>query len=521
MKRLIITIVLWFVCLLFSPGVKAGWVEDVEAFLEASDGANQKNLIDEIIKARPNWEDLVEHLAALSFAPVEPGLYLDTITCIDGVNRPYVVSIPEGYNPGVSTPPLVYLHGMVGREVIIPDQLKHAEEHPFVSLGNREGWIVLLPFGQRGAAWWERVGYTNIHDLVRNLKSKYNIDDDRVWMGGFSDGASGSFFHAMCLPTDFASFLALNGHMGVASLDNDQPLYAGNMATAPVFAITTDKDHYYPTERMKPSFETAIEAGAEIMLRSLPGEHTWEDIKEEAPNMLAFLKRHPRDPLPAKFSWETGDVENFGQCRWFVIDEISTAQPEMWHHDYNTTMIDSTITFGFVNDDTFEGEGMKVGSVNQDKSFMAFQMGLKAGDIIIAGNDIPILADGDIGIFKGTLQWGDSVYLRVIRGEKEVLLKGRLPQPRKYLLFKREVPSAKAEIEVVGNDVNIRTSRVGAFRILVHPDMFRVNRNIKVTVNERVMFDDIVKPDIGFMLGDFRENRDCELIYINEIKIVL
>ncbi len=82
-----------------------------------------------------------------------------------------------------------------------------------------------------------------------------------MWLGGFSDGASAAFLYGMVAPNDYAAFVALNGHMGVGSLDGNLPTYAPNLANTPVYAVTTFDDPLYPARVMRRTIEMAREAG--------------------------------------------------------------------------------------------------------------------------------------------------------------------------------------------------------------------------------------------------------------------
>lgn len=101
------------------------------------------------------------------------------------------------------------------------------------------------------------------------------------------------------------------------------------------------------------------------------------------------------------------------------------------------------------------------------------------------------------------------------------MLRGRIPEPENYYVFKREQPSAIARVSFSANRVEIEASRVGAFRILVHPDLIRFEQNLVVRFNWRVVYDARVKPDIGYLLRNFIENRDRGLLYVAEVKIEL
>ena len=498
-------------------GAAQDWQADLDAALVMESGPERDALVEEVARAAPGWEDVGMHIKALEFVePPAVQAMLDSTVCIDGVTRPWVLYVSTRYDPSTPAPLLVRLHGGVGAPNIRSEPARYASEDEFAPGVDERGWLALYPMGQEGATWWDDVGIANIRNLVREVKRYYNVDDDRVYMGGFSDGGSASFAHAMLGPTDYAAFLALNGHMGVASKDNNMPLYAPNMMNTPVYATTTHNDDLYPTHKMAATVDMAQKAGADIAYKTFAGEHDFDDIRSDLPFMFEFMERHPRDPFPSRIVWEAGD-KKFGRCRWFAIDEITTAKPERWHRDYNTALVDTRITFGFISDWEYEGEGVYVSRVIEETA--AEGMGLLADDIIVRGEEMAIGNIDHLNAYKETLHRGGSFSLTVKRGEDLVTLRGNLPEPENYLVFKRDRPSARADVTFSGNSVDIRASRLGACRIFVHPDMVNLAENLVITVNGKVVHNARVETDIAFMIENFLENRDRKLLYVAEVKI--
>jgi hypothetical protein len=356
----------------------------------------------------------------------------------------------------------------------------------------------------------------NIRNLMRTVKRAYNIDDDRVWMAGFSDGASAGFTWAMVEPNYLAAVVALNGHIGVGSLDGDLPLYAVNLVNTPVYAITTADDGLYPSNLMRPTIEMALEAGADLIYRELAGQHEFSYAEEELPRLTNFLNRHPRDPFPARIVWEAG-LPDYGACRWLTVDKILTGESEPWHSDFNCALVNERITIGFMSNDAFEGEGVKVGRVIEDTP--AEEMGLQDGDIITVGGSISIADMDDLILFKAGLERGDDFRLTVERGEGTTVLTGRIPESENYNVFKRDMPSGLVIAHYMGNRIEIESSRVGAMSILVHPDMINLDEPLLVMWNGQVVHQEKVKPDPAYLIRNFLEDRDRSILYIAKISL--
>jgi dienelactone hydrolase len=519
MRPFVIALVVLSLACLGAPA-NADWQEALAALLHAPEGPEREALLADVLDAQPDWREVAAEIGSLTFPdPAEKGVpVLRSIVSSDGVERPWVFIVPEIYDPARPTPLLVILHGGVGRAEIVEDPIEHATDHGFLPVAMELGAIAVFPFGQAGATWWDDVGMANIRGIVRTVKREHNVDDDRVWMIGFSDGASAGFGHAMLDPSDYAAVVALNGHMGVASLDGDLASYAPNMANTPIYAVTTFDDGLYPSERMRPTLDMALTAGGDILYREFPGEHDFPYPSDELPAITRFLDRHARDPFPPRIVWETATPE-FGRCHWLAIDRVTLNEPADWHTDHNAPLVDDRVTIGFQPDDAYEGEGVKIGLIVEGEGYPAEEMGLLAGDVIVAGDGRAIVDMDALGDFKATLERGDAFELTVLRDGEEAVLAGVIPEPSNYLVFTRDAPSALARAAYSANRIDVEVSRVGALRILVHPEMIRLEEDLIVRVNGDVAFEEPVSPDLGFLLSNFLENRDRRLLYVAEVAI--
>jgi hypothetical protein len=516
MPRLLIAVA----CILSSVvGASAqNWQAQFDKLIKTPPGPERDSLIGQIVSAGPDWREVVTEIGSLTFPDTTKGqALLGSTTCIDGVTRPYVIFVPSSYDPMTPTPMLVHLHGLVMRPDIEPNPKEYIGNDTLMALAEERGWIVLFPFGQKGASWFDEVGMTNIMTLVRAAKIDFNIDDDRVYLSGFSDGASAAFLFAMIMPTDFAAFVALNGSMGVGSEDGGFSTYATNMANTHIYVTTADRDRFYPTSQMERTIAMAEKAGAKILYRRLKGDHISSEAGIEYPAIFDYLEQHPRDFSPDTIVWETA-VAMFGVCKWLAIDEISVDEPAEWYVDHNVALVDSSISIGFQPYDTFPGPGVMVASISSG-DYVARRIDLKPGDVILKGNSVSIDGLADIDKFKATLKRGSEVTLAVKRAGTEVVLRGRVPAPRNYFVFKREKPSAMAKAVYAKNRFDIQGSRVGAFRIFIHPDKVDLNKNVIVIFNGEKVFDGKIAPDIAYILRDYLANRDRKLVFVNEVSL--
>jgi len=504
------------VLLLLAAAARAGWEEDLDRLVAAPAGPERDALLESVAEASPGWAEVAARLRATTF-PDRPrgGVFLRKTTCRDGVERPWALAVPEGCDPARPAPLLVVLHGGVSRPEVSPDPLEWARENEFVKLALDRGWLAIHPFGQQGATWWDEVGMANVRVLVRTVKRERNVDDDRVFMAGISDGASAGFLHAMVDPNDYGAFVALIGHMGVGSLSGELDTYAPNLANTPIYATTHFDDALYPSRRMRRTVDMALRAGARILYRERQGRHSGSDALEWFPAIADWLERHPRDPLPVRVVWETSS-KRFGLCRWLAIDRVTDGEAADWHEDVNTVLTSDRVAIGFQLG-TQEGEGVPVGEIVEGS--FAESVGMEPGDFLLRvnGEETPDL--DALNAAKAKLSRGDAVTVVVRRGGEERELSGNLPEPERYLLFQRSRPSAMARAVFSANRFEVRASRVGRLRILVHPDLVNLSEPVTVRVNGETAFEGRVEPDVAYLLRHFVENRDRKFLPVAEIAI--
>jgi phospholipase/carboxylesterase len=99
--------------------------------------------------------------------------------------RDGVLFVPKGYKRDKPTPLLIWLHGAGGSGNVSENMAALADEFGFIVLApDSRDWTWDAILGQYGP---------DVDYLQRALKqtlTRYNLDRDRIWLGGFSDGAS-------------------------------------------------------------------------------------------------------------------------------------------------------------------------------------------------------------------------------------------------------------------------------------------------------------------------------------------
>ncbi len=153
-------------------------------------------------------------LAAIIFVNINQQ---DGEVITSGEARKYLLHIPEGYDPSLSTPLVISIHGFAEWPAHQMN-LSHWNE-----LANQENFIVVYPRGSSFPMRWRTSGLGEslldvqfISDLIDQLQNEYNIDPQRIYSNGLSNGGGMSFQLACKLSDRIAAFGGVAGAYMVA-----------------------------------------------------------------------------------------------------------------------------------------------------------------------------------------------------------------------------------------------------------------------------------------------------------------
>ena len=139
----------------------------------------------------------------------------------DGINREYVLYIPESYDTTLTYPLLFNFHGYGGTAT---DHMYSADFRPIADTAN---FILVYPQGlalDGGQSHWNtaETGEDNksnvddfgfIESLIDEISSEYNINQNKIYACGYSNG-SGFSFSIACHLNKIAAIASISGLMG-------------------------------------------------------------------------------------------------------------------------------------------------------------------------------------------------------------------------------------------------------------------------------------------------------------------
>ena len=444
------------------------------------------------------------------------GLIRLTNTTGDGTVHHFAVTIPDAYDPSRKYPVRFHLHGGVsGRRSNVPP----ANAGGIGALAGDDEFIYVVPFAWDAAPWWSDDQLDNLHGVLEAVKRTYNVDENRVYLSGVSDGGTGAYYVALRDTTPYAAFLPLNGYWGVLAnrdLMIDAPLFPGNLRNKPLFIVNGERDPLYPTSAVDPAIAHYKRIGVTVDYRPQAGAgHNtswWPTVKA---GFEAFARAHPRNPLPDALTWETADTVRFNRAHWLIIDKLGYPRNEAKLDDPNLIESEPRSEFGV------RSVGNRINRVTPGSN--AEKIGLRAGDAFVRLNGETVRINIDVEEVFARLKPGDAITVLMARNNEPVELTGTYaPQAvvdPPHPVFARGVPSGRVDLVRSGNTITAQTRSVTAFTLLLSPDQFDFEKPITVVVNGKTVHNAKVTRDIHTLEKWAGIDHDRTMLFGAELKI--
>jgi len=273
---------------------------------------------------------------------------------IDGSAQPYGVEVPEGLSFGRGKKPVpmwVWLHGRGDTATdlhFVYSRLNAKKPGQF----QPKGTIVIHPFG-RYCNGWKSAGETDVFEARDDAKARFNVDENRIALAGFSMGGAGAWHIGAHFADQWACVHTGAGFVDVKRYQKltpdkmppwyeqvlwgvyDVPDYALNFKNVPLISYSGEEDG----QRDSAEYMTEVLAKEGITRPHLIGPgmgHKYHpEVIKEVQALIEQAVEKGRDPMPKKVVLQT---KTLGYSKMFWVQLI--GQNKGWED----TRIEAEIT---------------------------------------------------------------------------------------------------------------------------------------------------------------------------------
>lgn len=455
-------------------------------------------------------------------AGVQRGLQNSRHRTSDGFENHYTIVVPDSYDPAHPYPVRFYLHG--GTDT--PD--RRSGENWDAERFADSTRIAVFPSAWRGSRWWQASQVENLNGILTDLKGTYNVDENRVYVIGVSDGGIGAWFLGFRDPTPWAAllpFIASPEALVNPKLRADGPVYVPNLRNVPLYVVNGSLDPFYPARSVAADIALFREAGVDVTFRPQPESgHDLRWWPAQRPAIDSFIAAHPRDPLPDTVTWETERTDRYNRAYWVVIDTIGPVPGDHPFPPFDTIRPLPPVPSLGVRADPTSTEGVRIIAV--ELGSLGARAGFVPGDMITAVNGLATPTMRALLEATGGARWGDTLHVTVRRPGLVRDLVVPIPAepdsvPGERMVFDRPKPTGRIEVRREGNTVEVLTRNVRKYTLLLSPDQFDFSRPVRVVTNGQVTFDGLVQPDVGILLKWHRLDQDRRMLFGAELELTV
>ena len=274
------------------------------------------------------------------YLPKQHQNYSLTLVINDTARTAFFVHLPPNYNPAKRYPLLFFLHGAV-RNNLLTDYLLAAWvlydwNRYYTKYAELNDVILVFPQGSKEFNWMTSdKGFFMVPKILTLVKKAINVDDNKVFITGHSNGATGSFSYLMKQPTPFAGFYGFNTQPKVFTGGT----FVENIKNRSFINFSTDKDYYYPPNANDDFTKLMNSINADYKEYRYNGfPHWFPEFDESEPAykiLFADLLNRQRNPFPKEISWESDD-NRYGNIDWLTNMKLDTlASRKAWHKEKN------------------------------------------------------------------------------------------------------------------------------------------------------------------------------------------
>jgi pimeloyl-ACP methyl ester carboxylesterase len=259
---------------------------------------------------------------------------LTFFSSVDDTDQPYSVYIPDNFDESKRYPLVVFLHGAWSNHRLGLRRLfgvGNSQGYDFIKPGNVPfendveatrywpefrpvSYIAAAPLA-RGTAGYQGIPEQDVYEMIDDLKSRFLIDEDRIYLTGLSMGGGGTLWLGLTRPDIWAAIAPVCPAPPPGTLE-----LAGNAGNLPVHLFIGDKDFLFQTAQ---EWKGKLESSAlhfDYVEYPGVGHNSWEWAFKDG-FIFEWFSQFKRDLFPEQVKFSTMWFR-YNKAYWVKIDDL-------------------------------------------------------------------------------------------------------------------------------------------------------------------------------------------------------
>jgi poly(3-hydroxybutyrate) depolymerase len=269
-------------------------------------------------------------LLAVALPAYPPGPQVLTFFSeVDDSDQPYALYLPKNYDPQRAYPLVLSLHGAWSNHRLNLKRVfgfsnrggeSDAEATRYFPMLPDVDFIVASPLA-RGTLGYTLFAESDVWAVLDDVKKRFSIDPDRVYLTGLSMGGGGTLAIALARPDVFAAIVPVCP----AAFGNERDKI-GNAINLPAWFHHGDKDPLVNVDISRQLTRRLKDFGGQVEYSEYPGvlHNSWETAYQDA-RIFSWFAKHKRNRFPKRVRFAS-DTYRHDRAYWVRFTKLTPGR---------------------------------------------------------------------------------------------------------------------------------------------------------------------------------------------------
>jgi predicted esterase len=294
---------------LVAGDVGSGVADMIKRAVHEPDDVTAASVMDSMAEITVSLDEARKVLSDFRGRDWLPGSYTRTAH-LEGRSQPYILYIPENYDPEKPCSLLIALHGA--------GDVGHSFWNRWRDTADEKNFVIAAPTSNPAGRWWS-ISSDAVNIVICDALLSIAIDPNRVFLTGFSNGGHGAWATGLRETWRFAGVIPMAGHPTNEMLAQDNDFLTNAHAT-PFYIWHGEKDQVITIRRTREAVKIMKERGYPVTYVEAEGRGHQQALTDFPP-IGEWMEKQTRVPFPKKLDFYCDRIER-GRCHWIRLDEI-------------------------------------------------------------------------------------------------------------------------------------------------------------------------------------------------------